>query len=414
VNKIDVNLKDFQLCSEWVSHEDEFYVEDQATGRAYASTAYGIQLKDSDIRGMCLFTSFGVLPALTCIVNLVARVVILISGYPFWHGLDTAPYSFKERLIDTGRHLAALLATPLLFVALECAAIFGVIHPLNGRKLYASIERLSFLFVGLPSFQPMFLSHPILDVCTLEPYENSLQKLFKDTVEPEYGAFNKVLEEISDKLRDGSLNEAERKEANEMIDCIRRLKEGDIRMLEKWKEIQAQVDTVQHTEANKTGYTSEKWEEYEKELFSPENIKKLNERMEKWRKKHRPDDPSLSRELVEVTEVPSLDKTSGTATQSECYEDYDKHFEREQETNSSKEYSKYGALLFKTPQGKTVYMEYSSTACVGHLRAFLHFNYGYPLSMIIVFAGKALQDDEVFSQNNGRSDTLNLGLLRTS
>ena len=94
--------------------------------------------------------------------------------------------------------------------------------------------------------------------------------------------------------------------------------------------------------------------------------------------------------------------------------DYNKHFENNEETNSNKEYDNYGPLAFKSPEGRSVIISYSSTACVGHLRTFLHFNYGYSLSMQIVFGGKVLKDDEVLSQKKSKGSTLKVDLLKTT
>ena len=417
MNKIDVKLKDFQLCSEWVSHEDEHYVEDRTTGRAYATVCSWTTLKALDIRSMCLFTSFGVIPALTCVFNLIARMVILVSGYSFWRGLDTTtPYNFKERFIDALHNLTALLATPLTFIALECAAMYGMIHPSDGRKLYASIERLSFLFVGLLSFQPMFLSHDILDFWTWKPHENYLQKLLKDTVNLESDSLNKILKDVKDRLKNDPLDETERKQLNDMVDEIRRLKDGDIRLLEKYISSKEKLDKDNRAcgGVNKEWEAHKAWyQKYEEGLNSPENRKKVEEFIKSRRE----------RRVVEVTVPQNLDDTAephgivvaqpaSAIAQPGPYEDYSKHFERNGETNSSQEYDNYGPLTFKSSQGQGVCVSYSSTACVGHLRTFLHVNYGYPLATRIVFAGKVLKDGEVLSRNKGKGTTLKIGVLQ--
>ena len=88
----------------------------------------------------------------------------------------------------------------------------------------------------------------------------------------------------------------------------------------------------------------------------------------------------------------------------EQYKDYNIHFDRDCDN--------YGPLFFKCKDGKRVIIDYSSTACAGHLRAFLHSKYSYPLSMQIIFGGRVLKDEEVLSQYKSKGSTLKMDLLK--
>ena len=80
-------------------------------------------------------------------------------------------YSLKGRVKDLGKDLLKIVTTPILLVALELAAIYGIFNPLDGRKLYASLEKLqvssNYHFsimptsekVLAPCFQPGAISH---------------------------------------------------------------------------------------------------------------------------------------------------------------------------------------------------------------------------------------------------------------
>lgn len=149
LNKIDVKLKDFQPCNEW-ERRDDMYM-DQSTGRIY--TIF------TDNTSRCLNLLTLPLPILSAGVNLLYRGVILITLSHFWLDCDDEmPYDLKNRLINAGIDLARLLATPLIYIALQVVAIYELFKPLDGAKLYASIERLGYSHVARPGIQPINLA----------------------------------------------------------------------------------------------------------------------------------------------------------------------------------------------------------------------------------------------------------------
>lgn len=55
-----------------------------------------------------------------------------------------------------------IIASPIAIAGLELAAIYGIIRPYDGRKLYASIERAEYRnFILVPCFQPDPTSHAL-------------------------------------------------------------------------------------------------------------------------------------------------------------------------------------------------------------------------------------------------------------
>lgn len=69
-------------------------------------------------------------------------------------------YNFTARLLDAGTDLLRIVAVPISLVGLELAALYGILSPYDGRKLYASIERLTYeKYILAPCFQPDPQSH---------------------------------------------------------------------------------------------------------------------------------------------------------------------------------------------------------------------------------------------------------------
>ena len=95
--------------------------------------------------------------AIASIINVAIRVFKLItfSHFRAERNEDKGHYNFRARLADAGIDLCRVIATPLSFVCLELAALYGLIRPYDGRKLYASIERATYgSFILAPCFQP--------------------------------------------------------------------------------------------------------------------------------------------------------------------------------------------------------------------------------------------------------------------
>jgi len=70
------------------------------------------------------------------------------------------PYSFNASLKEAGKDLLRIFTTPIAYVGLELAAIYGRFRPYDGRKLYATIERAQYgHFILAPCFQPQATRH---------------------------------------------------------------------------------------------------------------------------------------------------------------------------------------------------------------------------------------------------------------
>ena len=83
----------------------------------------------------------------------VKRVFRLVTAYHFrkvkvmkktFNPRQARPYPLLNRLQKQGSDLLKIAATPFLVIALELSALYGIVFPKDGRKLYASVERLFF------------------------------------------------------------------------------------------------------------------------------------------------------------------------------------------------------------------------------------------------------------------------------
>ncbi len=111
----------------------------------------------------CFLLSVGtpIVHAVAAVVKIVFNLLKLISLYDFWKKIDDsnkenkANYNFTKRSLDAGSNILNIVFAPIAVILLEFAALYGMITPRDGRKLYASLERLTYgHFVLAPCFQP--------------------------------------------------------------------------------------------------------------------------------------------------------------------------------------------------------------------------------------------------------------------
>lgn len=144
---MDVRLEDFLLFSEYITdphgprwaggddmNRQPCYIIDTATGRKYWNQSH------SNIRIKCLLLAFGgpVAQISFLAMKFFARIsdvfVTLIAP-------EKDSYSWQAREVVI--QLTKAFAIPFIYVALELAAIYGLFSPLDGRRIYGSLERLA-------------------------------------------------------------------------------------------------------------------------------------------------------------------------------------------------------------------------------------------------------------------------------
>jgi len=115
-----------------------------------------LYLDDDQIRLKSLaLSTLGIIPQiLFTLLNLINRIIKLVSFAHFWHP-SQEELSLGKQIWSFGADLLRVAFTPLIFLMMEIAAIYGIIAPYNGRKLYATFERCAYGDGKLaPCFQP--------------------------------------------------------------------------------------------------------------------------------------------------------------------------------------------------------------------------------------------------------------------
>lgn len=164
--KIDgICLKDFQPINSWrLDYEREKwdkkepkFIVDLSTKRRYFNESTEI------VQFKCALLILGSLfiQPFTLITNLAYRILKIFSLSHFWMLHESeAKYSFSLRAKELGFDALRVLATPFGLLALPSCAVFGLISPNDGRKLYATLERALYNgFTLAPCFQPEATSH---------------------------------------------------------------------------------------------------------------------------------------------------------------------------------------------------------------------------------------------------------------
>lgn len=170
-----VELRDFQpFYNHWEatgatiqpydSIDQELYIKEMGLiadeqGRKYLNE------DPAEIRLKCLFLSLSapIVHVFALAFNIIKISLRILFFWHFWPAEDKdKPYSIKANLIETGKDLLRIVATPLALIGMEAAAIYGMFNPLDGRKLYGSIERAMYdSFRLAPCFQPDLQPHSV-------------------------------------------------------------------------------------------------------------------------------------------------------------------------------------------------------------------------------------------------------------
>ena len=158
---MSVSLNDFYPLNSWKIPEEsptfingeKCYIQDQTTGRLYLNDTKQI------VRVKCALLTLGtpIVHTAAAIINLVVRVFKVISLQHFW-GIGSKAFNLKAQIQDFSEDLIRIVATPLF---VQLSAIYGILNPYDGRKLYASLERFYYndSFNLAPCFQPDPLKH---------------------------------------------------------------------------------------------------------------------------------------------------------------------------------------------------------------------------------------------------------------
>jgi hypothetical protein len=139
-----ISLSHFLLYTQFkdgrdLSNFDQYGLEDSSTTR---------------LKCLALIVATPIVHAISIVLSLANRIVKLVLFAHFWYP-SQEQYCFSQRAWSFGRDLLQVAFLPIIYVGLEVSAVYGLILPNNGRKLYATFERCAFGRGFLaPCFQP--------------------------------------------------------------------------------------------------------------------------------------------------------------------------------------------------------------------------------------------------------------------
>lgn len=93
------------------------------------------------------------------LLNAINRISKLVSLAHLWYPREEAR-PLTARFLEMGKDILRVALTPILFLGIQLSAIYGIVTPLNGRKLVATFERAAYTkaFIA-PCFQPYSTTH---------------------------------------------------------------------------------------------------------------------------------------------------------------------------------------------------------------------------------------------------------------
>lgn len=111
------------------------------------------------LKCLALIAATPIIHAIGLALNLANRIAKIVSFAHFWHSSSVC-LSFSEKKLSFCKDVLRVAFSPIIYVGLELSALYGLILPENGRKLYATFERCAYGKELLaPCFQPYATRH---------------------------------------------------------------------------------------------------------------------------------------------------------------------------------------------------------------------------------------------------------------
>jgi hypothetical protein len=116
------------------------YIKDTQTEKLYFNES------KVTVRSKCLGLIFfnPVANTVFGIANVTFRILRLLSLSHFWIQKNHNKSSFKDRCTSFAKDLLRIALTPIILIALEVTAMYGLFKPLEARATYAAIERKTY------------------------------------------------------------------------------------------------------------------------------------------------------------------------------------------------------------------------------------------------------------------------------
>lgn len=133
-----MNINNFSLSTNWKVSQERDYLVDTSSKELYP---FNTEKEMKGKSGMLAVASPFAHTALG-IGNMAIRFFRLVSFYNFWKKDETEKeYSFKARVIETGKDAARLVSQPFGIIALEIISLVGIFKPFDSMKLYCQLEK---------------------------------------------------------------------------------------------------------------------------------------------------------------------------------------------------------------------------------------------------------------------------------
>lgn len=162
---MSISIRDFQPVNVWMPDchgpcyysGEPLFLKDASTGRHYLNETKTV------VGFKCFLLALGTpfVHPITACITIAFRILKLITLAHFWITReDEKNYNFSGRLLHATKDFLRIVAAPLMLVGFELSALYGLIRPYDGRKLYASLERTLYgSWILAPCFQPKPTSH---------------------------------------------------------------------------------------------------------------------------------------------------------------------------------------------------------------------------------------------------------------
>lgn len=150
-----IHFSHFIPCNQW-KVQDNLYIVDESTGDSY----FNDSLFTKKFKCLALVVVIPIIHAIGIVLNLANRIAKLVTFSHVWFPIRAADNLLRNRATIFCRDLIVVAFAPIIYLGLEISAIYGLVKPYDGGKLYATLERLNYgkEFIA-PCFQPSPKSH---------------------------------------------------------------------------------------------------------------------------------------------------------------------------------------------------------------------------------------------------------------
>jgi hypothetical protein len=150
-----ISLSHFIPCNRWDEEQGGLYIIDKSNEDEYFNDSPNVKR----LKCLALVAATPIVHAISTVLNAANRIAKLVTLSHFWHP-SANDYSFTQRFFEFGKDLIRVAFAPMIYIGLELSAIYGLILPYDGGKLYATFERCAFgRDLLAPCFQPSPSSH---------------------------------------------------------------------------------------------------------------------------------------------------------------------------------------------------------------------------------------------------------------